>query len=961
MSNITKLTPTNYLMWSRQVHALLDGYDLAGYIDGSITAPSETINTAGTATTNTAYKFWKRQDKLIYSAILGTITVTIQPLLSRSNTAAEIWDTLKSTYATPSWGHLQQVRQHIKQWSKGTKTITEYFQGHTTRFDELALLGKPLDHDEQVEFILGGLTEDYKSVVDQTENRDKPPTLTELLEKLLNREAKLMCFAATVPTIPVTAHAANYKGNNNNHYNNNNRNNKSNGRSSNNTNWQQNNFQPKQNQYTPKPYQGKCQICGIHGHGARRCSQLQGNMYNPNQSTQASPFTLWQPRANAVMASPYNANNWLLDSGATHHITSDLANLSLHHPYTGGEDVTIADGSGLSISHTGSTLLSTPSRSLALKDVLYVPNIHKNLISVYRMCNTNKVSVEFFPAHFQVKDLKTGAQLLQGRTRVELYEWPVNPKNPSSLLTTTTPKTDLISWHSRLGHPSLSTLKAVVSQFSLPVSQSLQKQLNCSDCLLNKTHKLPFHTNTIVSTQPLEYLYTDLWTSPIMSIDDYKYYLVLVDHHTRYSWFYPIKQKSHVKDVFMTFKALVENKFQRKITHLYSDNGGEFIALRSFLSINGITHLTTPPHTPEHNGISERKHRHIVETGLTLLGQASMPKSYWSYAFTTAIYLINRMPSDVIGGSSPYKRLFGQAPNYLKLRVFGCLCFPWLRPYASHKLDDRSAPCVFIGYSMIQSAYLCLNRTTGRIYTSRHVQFVESTFPFANPRETQSPSLEESTPPSFASQMIPVPISSLPLVQPSSYSPPTRDPHLQRSMSPATPSPPHSPTSSPTCSTNRESQHQTREEQSQEASSPNSLQLEPGPLSPTTTSKSPSETTKSPSTSNRPPPNTTPSSSSSAPIPSPNPSPQPENQQPQEPQNQHPMRTRGKNNISKPIKKLTLAASLKAKSKIPSSVAEALRDPNWRKAMSDEFNAVLRNGTYELVPSEPHYNIVGCR
>ena len=62
MSNITKLTPTNYLMWSRQVHALLDGYDLAGYIDGSITAPSETINTAGTATTNTAYKFWKRQD-----------------------------------------------------------------------------------------------------------------------------------------------------------------------------------------------------------------------------------------------------------------------------------------------------------------------------------------------------------------------------------------------------------------------------------------------------------------------------------------------------------------------------------------------------------------------------------------------------------------------------------------------------------------------------------------------------------------------------------------------------------------------------------------------------------------------------------------------------------------------------------------------------------------------------------
>ena len=134
-------------MWSRQVHALLDGYDLAGYIDGFVTAPSETITTTGVLTANSAYKFWKRQDKLIYSAILGTITITIQPLLSRSNTAAEIWEKLKATYATPSWGHIQQVRQHIKQWSKGTKTITEYFQGHTTRFDELALLGKPLEHD----------------------------------------------------------------------------------------------------------------------------------------------------------------------------------------------------------------------------------------------------------------------------------------------------------------------------------------------------------------------------------------------------------------------------------------------------------------------------------------------------------------------------------------------------------------------------------------------------------------------------------------------------------------------------------------------------------------------------------------------------------------------------------------------------------------------------------------------
>ena len=63
--------------------------------------------------------------------------------------------------------------------------------------------------------------------------------------------------------------------------------------------------------------------------------------------------------------------------------------------------------------------------------------------------------------------------------------------------------------------------------------------------------------------------------------------------------------------------------------------------------------------------------------------------------------------------------------------MFGCLCFPWLRPYASHKLDSRSTPCVFLGYSHFQSAYFCLDRTTNRLYTSRHVVFHETVFAFA--------------------------------------------------------------------------------------------------------------------------------------------------------------------------------------------------------------------------------------
>lgn len=165
--------------------------------------------------------------------------------------------------------------------------------------------------------------------------------------------------------------------------------------------------------------------------------------------------------------------------------------------------------------------------------------------------------------------------------------------------------------------------------------------------------------------------------------------------------------------------------------------------MASFLAANSISHLTSPPHTPQHNGISERKHRHIIETGLSLLTHAKMPLSYWPYAFATAIYLINCLPSSPLSFETPYAKLFQTQPNYTKLRTFGSLCFPWLRPYSANKLEKRSLPCVFLGYSLTQSAYLCLDPTSGRIYTSRHVRFNENEFPF--PKLSATPNHSSSS------------------------------------------------------------------------------------------------------------------------------------------------------------------------------------------------------------------------
>ncbi|KAG7579009.1 Integrase catalytic core [Arabidopsis thaliana x Arabidopsis arenosa] len=648
MSNVTKLTNQNYMMWALQVHSLLDGYGLAGHLDGTTATPPATVTIAAGDAENPDFK-------------------------------------LASIYANPSRGHIKIINNLIDNYTKGTKTLEEYVMGLTTKFDQLANLGKPREHEDQIERILAGLQEEYKPVIDQIEGKDHPPTIAEVHERLLNHEVKLLAAADKLAmTIPASANVAQQRqhNNNNNHrgYNNNKKSHNNNNYDGSSSSYQPSQGYTKQDNRSPRPYL-------------------------------------------AVGTSYYDPNPWLLDSGATHHMTSDLHNLSLHEPYNGGDDVIVANGSPLPITHIGSKLLPSQTRALNLNKVLCVPDIHKNLISVYRLCNANRVSVEFFPASFQVKDLSTEVPLIHGKTKHGLYEWPATSQQVAALSTLTAPKASLPVWHSRLGHPSFSLLNTMLSTFSLPFSNFSSKQLSCSDCHLNKSHKLPFSQNSIVSTRPLEYLYLDVWTSPILSVDNYKYYLIIIDHFSRYTWLYPLKKKSDVKLVFIAFKALLENKLQQRIGTLFSDNGGEFLALREFLATSGVSHLTSPPHNPEHNGISERKHRHVVESGLTLLSQASIPTTYWTYAFATAVYLINRLITQVLSQQSPFFKLFGTHPDYAKLKVFGCLCFSWLKPYTRHKLESRTVSFLrqnkftVVGYSR-QFACPLANCNSGAVLPS---------------------------------------------------------------------------------------------------------------------------------------------------------------------------------------------------------------------------------------------------
>jgi len=253
----------------------------------------------------------------------------------------------------------------------------------------------------------------------------------------------------------------------------------------------------------------------------------------------------------------------------------------------------------------------------------------------------------------------------------------------------------------------------------------------CDSCQRAKSHQLPYPSSSSESSAPLALIFSDVWGPACDSFGRNKYYVSFIDDYSKFTWIYLLKHKSEVFQRFREFQSFVERKFDRKIIAMQSDWGGEYERLNSFFRQIGISHLVSCPHAHQQNGAAERKHRHIVEVGLSLLARSSMPLKYWDEAFLAATYLINRTPSKVLQFQTPLERLCQMKPDYMSLRIFGCACWPNLRPYNSHKLQFRSKQCAFLGYSNLHKGFKCLDIDSGRIYISRDVVFDENIFPFA--------------------------------------------------------------------------------------------------------------------------------------------------------------------------------------------------------------------------------------
>lgn len=293
----------------------------------------------------------------------------------------------------------------------------------------------------------------------------------------------------------------------------------------------------------------------------------------------------------------------------------------------------VGNGTSLPISHTGHSTLNLYGGSSVTCDVLVVTSITKKLLSDAHLARRYNWSFLFTSSGYFIKDMKNDRLLHQGPLKGGLYS--LGSSANKFCFAANKCSTDL--WHARLGHPSHHILHHLYHELALPSIPSYTSP--CGSCQLGKSHRLPFSPRESRSNSVLNIVHCDVWgPAPQISLDGFRFYLVLVDDYSRFTWFYPLKRKSDVLSIFPKFFSMVENICSSRIKYIQSDAGGKFFghALQSYFHQRGIVHRLSCPGTPQQNGVAKRKHCHIVETGLTLLAHSKLTSPFWTHAFATA-------------------------------------------------------------------------------------------------------------------------------------------------------------------------------------------------------------------------------------------------------------------------------------------------------------------------------------
>ncbi|SOV04777.1 uncharacterized protein UDID_17184 [Ustilago sp. UG-2017a] len=423
----------------------------------------------------------------------------------------------------------------------------------------------------------------------------------------------------------------------------------------------------------------KCYACGGPNHIARNCTNTNNNPA-PTISGDEQP----------------TSDTWIVDSGVTHHMVND--DRMLLTSTRKDSQICTAGNERLQVKAIGDTSLRVGDVTIQLLDVLYMPKLNSNLLSVQGLIeNGARVTFDEFGTIIKQND---GTQIQYKRNRrkgrfevqgkalaLELEEAlddvPEDNQNTGKLDNASEGNKDTKHRDSYLWHESQG------KQTRARMGQSASERAEA----------------------PLELVHVDLMTD-FKGHANYHYALVVVDDFSSLIYVEPLCTKSAALTALRRWIARMEWATDRKLKTLRSDNGGEWcsIAAEDWQTQEGFKWQKSVPGISVQNGRAERAIRSVQEKMCSMLIGRACLRELWPYAITAAAHMMNLTPSAT--KTIPHEAFYGTTAHKLaqQLRVFRCLAWVHVqRKDQQGKYGARAKPAIMIGYDDEHKAWKFCN------------------------------------------------------------------------------------------------------------------------------------------------------------------------------------------------------------------------------------------------------------
>lgn len=707
--NIEKLNDEeSFKFWKFQTTVIFKSQELWEIVNGGVKL--QDIEESNIKKTNE----WKKKDAIAQKIIVTSVDKRFLVHILNEDSSYGMYSKLCCIFEKEAEQQKCSLLQEFFNYKyESNSDMTNFISNVQNMAVKLSSLGsKNIDDEMIMSKLLSSLPEKYKHFATSWESTAKiDRTLSNLTSRLIAEEARNKNRNEKESGVAFKAKEQMFdrpKGNINSKF----------------TNFNKRSSRPKQNN------ERKCFVCDKPGHLANACpSKINQkaccSICKKQNHTDKDCFfrkkTNYQENISFLTSNEIENKNsiFVVDSGCTNHMSNDLTLFSELNQKV--SKIMVAKSNQFMKSEGQGKI---EGEDFSLKQVLYVPELSANLLSVNAITE-NEGEVKF--SKDKVIISKNKITVCEGlKQQNGLYTLDIKSERSSSLLVENKNRLSAYNWHVRLGHPNVGYMKKllkIADGIDLTEKECDDMKI-CEVCIKAKQNRQPFLTERTRAERPNQIIHIDI-CGPIDPItwDGKKYILTLMDDYTHYTVVQLLEIKNEAFDYIKDYVLEVEATKNLKVSVIRCDNGGEFTGneIKNWCRNKGIVLNYTIPYTPQHNGKAERLNRTLIEKARALLYDSRLDRKFWGEAIRSAAYLLNRTPSDTVK-TTPAEEWYKRKTNVSNIREFGCEGYVKTLG-KSKKLDPRSEKMIFIGYA--QNGYRMWNIQKKKIVISRDVVFIE--------------------------------------------------------------------------------------------------------------------------------------------------------------------------------------------------------------------------------------------